>query len=166
MGSALWAEYMSQMKPGRSDQPDAEHSKNQTEAIELARNRVLDIASRGNEPHPCDRRPLSCRSLQPRGRSYEKAIAVLEREAIGPLTLVESNDPSADRTGYAATVYRTALQSYVLVSPPRREEVEQLTDALDSAMCGDAESEKKLLQIYIGLGLQLQRQLTALRENG
>ena len=56
---------------------------------------------------------------------YYDGDTTLEEEKIGPLKLVEANDPSTAFPGYAEAVYQLALRAYVTVRPARLEDAQR-----------------------------------------
>jgi len=94
----------------------------------------------------------------------KKAVAVLEEPKIGPLVLVSAGNPVTDRGNFRVETYKAALRAYV--ADQQLDKAEKAMDALEKLMGaeGDAEAGKKLTQIYISLGLELERQVQRLQE--
>ncbi|HEX6961545.1 MAG TPA: hypothetical protein VF175_06735 [Lacipirellula sp.] len=92
------------------------------------------------------------------------ALEVLEDGAAGPLTLVNANDEAAARPEYVQETYKAALRAYLAAEPPQREQAEQMMAALEDLVAGgngDASSQD-LTDVYLSLGVQLQRQMKEL----
>lgn len=95
------------------------------------------------------------------------AIALIEDPKIGPLTLLSSQHPAAARPGFAIQVYETALRAYVAATPPRVDKVLEMMQSLEQAIeAGGGELADQLTRVYVGLGVQLQRQIDDLRAAG
>lgn len=101
---------------------------------------------------------------------YEEAIDLLQDSKIGPLTLIQGQNKAAQGKGFASGAYRAALQAYVLVVPPQGEKAVEIMASLEelAGSNGQATTQAadRLTKIYIGLGVQLQRQIEALRKSG
>lgn len=96
----------------------------------------------------------------------EGAIAVLEHPELGPLTLVSKSAASVDRPGYKVEAYKAALRAYVAVTPPRTEQAEAVMASLEQAVGSGEGAGQRLVQVYLGLSLQLQKQVERLTESG
>jgi len=163
LGSALWTRYL-QLSAG-SD-PDA--------TLEAMRQRAAELLLSGFEALPTASTPSSIEAtgalyliqiLLTEGK-FDRAIEVLEHKRTGPRTLVHLRSPAANRPGFAEETYKTALRVYLSLVPPRREEARQMMTALEQ-IAGDGEkAQRRLTNIYVSLGLQLQRQLKELSAAG
>jgi hypothetical protein len=85
------------------------------------------------------------------------AIALLSDQQIGLLNLIKSKDPAVDRPGFAPEAYKTALRAYVSADPPLTDEALATMNLLEKSL--PKEEADKLNRIYLGLGLQVQRQI-------
>ena len=96
------------------------------------------------------------------------ALEVLEHETAGPLALVEAEDEAAARPEFVLETYKTALRAYLSAEPPQREQAEGMMSALDEFVSaqGGEQAAQKLTEVYLGLGVQLQRQLKDLSTYG
>ena len=94
----------------------------------------------------------------------KKAIAILEEPKIGPLALEVAGNPVTDRGNFRVETYKAALRAYV--ADQQLDKAEKTMDALEKLMGagGDAEAGKKLTDIYISLGLELERQVKRLQK--
>ncbi|TWT36080.1 hypothetical protein KOR34_09790 [Posidoniimonas corsicana] len=93
----------------------------------------------------------------------QSAAKLLEDSKLGPLTLANQDAPAiADNPGFKAEAYRTALQAYLSVTPPRTAEAMQMMETLESAVA----DKSALTRIYFALGVQLQRQIEQLNQAG
>jgi hypothetical protein len=96
------------------------------------------------------------------------ALEALEHKTAGALSLVEAQDKAAARPDFVLETYKTALRTYLSAEPPQRENAEGMMSALDefvSAQGGD-QAAQKLTEVYLGLGVQLQRHLKDLSTYG
>ena len=96
------------------------------------------------------------------------ALKVLEDDAVGPLVLVQSEAEAASRPEYVLETYKSALRTYLSVEPPKREEAGEMMTALEgfAAKQEAGGTAQQLTRIYLGLGLQLQRQVKELTVAG
>jgi tetratricopeptide (TPR) repeat protein len=97
---------------------------------------------------------------------YDEAIALLEDEKLGPLTLVSREVESASRPQFVMETYKAALRAYVLSSPPQEQKALAIMKSLDKAVASNGGNQAQLTQIYIGLGVALEKQAAQLREAG
>jgi tetratricopeptide (TPR) repeat protein len=94
------------------------------------------------------------------------AVEVLEDDAAGPLSLVESKAES--RPEFIQETYKAALRSYLSTQPPDRKQAEAMMQALDEfvSKAGGEKASQQLTDVYLGLGVQLQRQMKELSAAG
>jgi tetratricopeptide (TPR) repeat protein len=97
---------------------------------------------------------------------YPAAIRVLEDPKAGGLALVKTPNPVASRPVYAVEVYKHALRAYVSVVPSQTDKAMEIMALLDEAVGKLAGGEDKLTKVYLGLGLQLQKQIEELNASG
>ncbi|MBA3482081.1 MAG: hypothetical protein H0T51_09730, partial [Pirellulales bacterium] len=95
-------------------------------------------------------------------------LEVLQHKTAGPLALVDSQDEAAARPEFVLETYKTALRAYLSAEPPQRENAEGMMTALDEFVSaqGGEQAAQKLTEVYLGLGVQLQRQLKDLSTYG
>ena len=96
---------------------------------------------------------------------YEDAIQLLENDKTGPLSLLSRKHVSATRPQFAIETYKAALRAYVLVTPPQSDKALDIMKSLDDAAKAGGASEEQLTQIYIGLGVALEKQIDQLRSS-
>ena len=96
----------------------------------------------------------------------KQAIAVLENDALGPLSLVENRSHAAQRPEFVLETYKVALRAYVSVQPPNRDRAQKMMTALESAIGNEGNAQQKLINLYVSLGFQLQQQISALTADG
>jgi hypothetical protein len=97
---------------------------------------------------------------------YDEAIKLLEDEIVGPLTLIENENPAASRPAFAVEAYKAALRAYVLAIPPNEEKALSIMKSLEDAVSASGGSGDQLTQIYIGIGMALSKQAAQLRDAG
>jgi hypothetical protein len=86
------------------------------------------------------------------GRAAE-AATWLDDADLGPVTFVKKDDPAAADGNFREDVYKTALRAYV--GAQKLDEAEDVMKALEEV----ATDRKRLTQIYIKLGRELEEQL-------
>jgi hypothetical protein len=94
----------------------------------------------------------------------EEAVKWLDDEKIGPVPLVAAKNPVTAQGSFPLETYKLALTAYV--GAQRLDKVKEAMEALEALLAegGDETAEKKLTEIYIRLGQQLQATLKKLRE--
>lgn len=92
----------------------------------------------------------------------KKALEKLNDPKTGPVTLTAANDPATDRGNFRSESYKAALRAYV--ADQQLDKAETTMDALEKLIGSDPDAANKLTQIYISLGLELQKQLERLRK--
>jgi tetratricopeptide (TPR) repeat protein len=97
-----------------------------------------------------------------------KAVELLEDQNIGPKTLVEKEDPSAEREAYKIETHKVALRAYIgalpTVSGPQEGEAmmakaEGVMNALKKLMGTTPEGQRRLIGIYISLATDIEKQI-------
>ncbi len=96
----------------------------------------------------------------------EEAVEVLEDPTVGPLTLVNDAAGEKERPEFARETYKAALRAYVSVEPPRREQALQMMEAIEGVIGNKGDAQQQLTNIYVSLGLQLQRQVSEFSASG
>jgi tetratricopeptide (TPR) repeat protein len=96
------------------------------------------------------------------------ALEVLQDEKVGPLTLVNAKDEVASRPEFILETYKTALRTFLSAAPPEREQGAAMMKTLDDFVTkqGGEKAAQQLTDVYLGLGVQLQRQLKELSASG
>ncbi|HUY89757.1 MAG TPA: hypothetical protein VMV10_13570 [Pirellulales bacterium] len=94
----------------------------------------------------------------------EKAIELLNDPKIGPLTLVAAKDPAVAQGKFGIEAYKLALRAYVATQAlDKAEQAMNDLEKLAAAQGGD-DVAGTLTRIYVGLGRELQAQVTRLRQ--
>lgn len=97
---------------------------------------------------------------------YVSAIRVLEDPKGGPLALAKTSNPIASRPVYVVEAYKCALRAYVSVVPPQSDKALEAMASLEEAVGKTDGGGDKLTKVYLGLGLQLQKQIEQLQQAG
>lgn len=90
----------------------------------------------------------------------EKAVELLEDATIGPLTLVQSDHAAAQREGFAAETYKSALRAYISSLATASDSdavIKKATDVMDAMKA--AIEQKMLIAMYVSLARDLQQQM-------
>jgi tetratricopeptide (TPR) repeat protein len=164
LGAGLWTQYL-RSTVGSRDNPG--------EAAIALRNKAGQLLSEGFQPIRETGNPNKTSAV---GALYlaqfllangdaEQAISVLEDKQAGPLTLVESGAAVAKEPGFTPETYKAALRAYLSAATPNRKEAERMMESLEKFVAADGDA-KKLTKVYLGLGVQLQRQLKELNAAG
>ena len=95
----------------------------------------------------------------------EQAIGVLENENAGPLALVESGAEVAQKPEFILETYKAALRAYLSAEKPDRKKSQRMMELLEK-FAESGGGAQKLTDVYLGLGMQLQRQLKELNASG
>jgi tetratricopeptide (TPR) repeat protein len=95
----------------------------------------------------------------------DKAIALLEDEKVGALTLVNGKHAATSKEGFAAETYKTALRAYIasLATAQNSDTViakaKGVMEALKTTVGTTPEEQQKLIAIYISLARDLKQQM-------
>ena len=92
----------------------------------------------------------------------EKAIAWLEEDKTGLLTLVDDKHEAAEIEGLMFDVYRLALRAYIAVKPQQLDKAMATMDALEKITGNDAKGREMLTAVYIAMGRDLQEEIDQL----
>ncbi len=162
LGNEIWVQ---SLKLAQS-QKDKEAKQLRNEAIALLQGAVAKVRKSGDISASLATSALYLIQSYLSDGQYQDAITLLEANDIGPLKLVEQAHPLASSPEYAAAVYIAALRAYVSVVPPQEEKVVGTMEALEATVGPGGESADRLTKIYIGLGVQLQKQIKHSRDSG
>jgi hypothetical protein len=92
----------------------------------------------------------------------EKAIAWLQDDKTGLLTLVGDKHEAAEIQGLMFDVYRLALRAYIAVKPQQLDKAIATMDALEKITGDDPKGREMLTAIYIAMGRDLQEEIRQL----
>jgi tetratricopeptide (TPR) repeat protein len=167
LGANLWTQYL-RATADRNEAPDEATLALRDKAGGLLRSGFAALAKGGAPTTASAASALYLVQFLLATDAADEAIDVLEHKKVGPLTLVEKKSEVAARTDFVAETYKSALRAYLSSEPPRREEAQQMMEALEKAI---AATEGKgasaaLTRMYVSLGLQLQRQIKELTAAG
>lgn len=167
IGCILWADYQATIRSENADQPDANLlAKQKADAIAMLERGYSQVDGENIDASVANGGLFLAQAYNLEARFHD-AIAALEKPVSGPLALLDAKHDAVNRDGFDAEVYRTALQAYALASPPETEKSQAMMDALDASLgSSDAESAEKLTLIYLGLGIQLKKQLESFAAEG
>jgi tetratricopeptide (TPR) repeat protein len=98
----------------------------------------------------------------------KSALDVLKDDTAGPLSLVQSKAEAAVRPEFVQETYKAALRAYLSTAPPQRKQADAMMKALDQFVSkqGGDKAAQQLTDVYLGLGVQLQRQMKELTAAG
>ncbi len=107
---------------------------------------------------------LSLAQAQLESQQATKAIEVLENATLGPLVLVDKNDPSTADPAVTEEVYKTALRAYISSlggadGSSAIEKAKGVMDKMKATIGGTPEGEKRLVSVYVNLAQDLEKQL-------
>ena len=171
LGSSLWTRYLRSSAGGGSGSVG---NKVSDVSITTLKERAGDLLSRGFEATRSKTNPSTAEAT---GILYfvqwllahdriDQAVAVLEDEQVGPLSLVEKVTSAGAQSEFAQEAYKAALRAYVSLEPPERNKARAMMDELESTLGKAGNSQQQLTSIYVSLGLQLQRQINELSAAG
>ena len=107
---------------------------------------------------------LSLAQIYIGGGQSEQAVKWLDDPKVGPMALVAAKHPATDKANFHVETYKAALRAYV--GAQELDKAEKAMDALEALVGSgdDAAAARKLTEIYILLGRQLQETLKRLRQ--
>jgi tetratricopeptide (TPR) repeat protein len=164
-GQALWAGYVRESnKPEGSRPPQGELDAMAARAQDTLKQGIDRMRAAVDGGAAVDyslaQSVLSLAQIHVGAGQAEEAVALLDDPKIGPVALVKAKSPVAQREGFTEDTYKTALRAYVAVQ--KLDEAEQVMNALEKI----AADTRRLTQIYIALGRELQEQLERLGKEG
>jgi len=170
-GQKMWAAYLEASRKPEGERPDqarldamvAAAQKTLEDGIDRMRKRV-----EGGESvtYTLVASVLSLAQICIGANQPEKAVTWLEDPKIGALTLVKAESQITDRGNFRSETYKAALRAFVATK--RLDDAEEVMKLLEESIKkgGDADAQKKLTQIYISLGRELEDMLQRLRAEG
>jgi hypothetical protein len=168
VGQALWSGYLRGGALPEDNRPaQAELEKMVKDAKEYLEKGVArmqkDAEASGQVTFTLISSVLSLAQIYVESGEPKKALEKLEDPKTGPLALVIAGNAITDRATFPVEAYKAALRAYV--ADQQLDKAEKTMDALEKLMSASGEEAgKKLTQIYISLGLELQKQVKRLRD--
>lgn len=164
LGGALWSRYL-QLSGQSPDEAAPAAAKLKQRAEQLLSSGYTKVFQATAPTAPVATGVLYyVQSLLAQGQ-FEQAIAVLENPTIGPLAVVERGSLDV-QPAFVLEAYKAALRAYLSIDPPQREKVQQVMTALEEAIGAEEDAQEQLTRVYLGLGLELERQINQLADSG
>lgn len=178
-GQGMWAEYLDRSRQlrkiaaGEEPPPEGFDAASEEAALEELKKRAKEVLQAGLDRMRAGGElskvlltaALSLAQIQIDTSEAAQAIALLEDERIGPLTLVRKEDPLAHEEGLPQEIYKTALRAYISAlageanPAPLIDKARGLMDALKTHLGQTPQGQQQLVQIYVRLARDLQQQM-------
>lgn len=178
-GQGLWAEYLERSRQlrkiaaGEEPAPEGFDAATEEKALEELKTRAKEILQAGLDRMRASGElskvlltaALSLAQIQIDTAQAAEAIALLEDERIGPLTLVRKDDPLALEEGLPQEIYKTALRAYISAlageanPAPLIDKARGIMEALKAHLGQTEAGQQQLVQIYVRLARDLQQQM-------
>lgn len=173
-GQAMWSAYLRGMQRKRriesgDEQPpegfDLDAEQENLEELKDRAQRILvagiqRMQANGTASEVSVAAALSLAQLYVDTGQADQAIALLEDDALGPLTLVRAQHPATAREGFAPEVYKTSLRAYISSLPTAESSdavIEKATQVMDAMK--EAIPANQLIGIYYSLAKDLEAQM-------
>jgi hypothetical protein len=168
IAQALWANYLQQSLVPAAQRPAQAELDNIRDRTREIFERTIEKMQGGGPNTSLAAAILSLAQIYLETSQPARAIEWLEKDAVGPLRLVEDNSPIVQHEGFAIEAYKAALRAYIAIQPQQLDKAERVMGALEARVeaSGDAKASETLTLTYISLGRELQRQLQELRNSG
>lgn len=163
LGAGLWTQYL-RATAGNRDNPGEEALALRDKAGNLLSQGFESLREQGDPNVASAVGALYLVQFLLANGDAEQAIGVLENENAGPLALVESGAEVAQKPEFILETYKAALRAYLSAEKPDREKAKRMMESLEKF--AEAGGAQKLTDVYLGLGVQLQRQLKELNASG
>ncbi|MEX2308469.1 MAG: hypothetical protein WD738_12790 [Pirellulales bacterium] len=165
LGNAMWARYLELANAKQNARPDdASLNRLKVSAVKYLRSGFERARTERELSDSAASAGLYLAQALLSDEKYDEAIRLLEDRQIGPLSLVSRKHAAAARPQYSIEAYKAALRAYVLATPPQVEKALDMMQSLERAIGQAGGSDAQLTQIYIGLGVALEKQLEQLRD--
>jgi tetratricopeptide (TPR) repeat protein len=167
LGNAMWSRYIEVVNADKGARPDEDALDRLKESAQKYLRSGFE-ASR-TEPEVSDSAAAAGLYLAQAYLSdekYDEAISLLEDGEVGPLSLISRGHAAASRPQYAVEAFKAALRAYVLATPPQPQKALEVMQSLEKAANRSGGNVAQLTQIYISLGVALEKQLDQLRRAG
>lgn len=163
LGSSLWNSFLRQTR-GSAEIGDAAEQLRQ-EASRLLRQGYQGIQGKGVPSYQEAVAVLHYVQLLLSQGDARGAIKVLERRQIGPLAVVDQKMLEVP-AAFVQETHKAALRTYISASPPERQKAQRMMTALEQSVGSGPQAAERLNRVYLGIGLELQRQIEALTAVG
>lgn len=167
-GQAFWNRYLAELRSGdTAPEGEAQEDVGQAQARLQRGLELLAAGSAGSGSEGDALRAgaeLNLAQIYNAESKFAEALALLERPASGPLALVQSQSPLAQRGNFALETFKAALSAYV--GSQNLAQAEATMQSLENYAASQGESASQLTRIYVALGRELEDQLTRLRQSG
>jgi len=167
IGQAIWSAYVRTARLPEDERP----KQDELDQMRQQAQQYLERGIEGLRKQITDQTPvdytlvsavLSLAQIYVETGQSKKALERLTDSQIGPLALVQANHPVCQRANFRAETFKVALRTYV--AEQQLEKAEEVMNTLEKVMAADPEGGAKLTQLYISLGLELERTLNRLRQ--
>jgi hypothetical protein len=166
LGTSLWTQYL-KTTAGRDVQFDEQANALRERAAKLLTSGFATYRKSGQPTTNGSVASLYLAQLLLTRGDWKAALDVLEDVDVGPLTLVQAESEATSSPQVIIETYKNSLRAYLAAQPPRREEAADVMKDLDEFIASQGgDSAAKLAQAYLGLSLQLQRQMQELTAAG
>ena len=171
LGNAMWGRYLelSQARDGEA-QDAATLEQYKQSALAKLRDGFEQAATASHVNDAAAMAALYLAQAHLSDGQYAEAIALLEDEERGPLTLIAQGHAAATQPQYVMEAYKAALRAYIQISPPQEDKAVEAMKSLEQAVQsrGDkaGEASQQLARIYIAMGVALQKQIDDLTRAG
>jgi tetratricopeptide (TPR) repeat protein len=166
LGNAMWGRYIELSQPGAKLADAATLPKLKESAIKYLRNGFEAAKNEQTFSESAAAAGLYLVQALLSDEKYDDAIELLEDSKFGPLELIAQRHEASSRPQFVVETYKAALRAYVLSSPPQERKALAIMKSLDKAIAEGGGNEEQLTQIYIGLGVALEKQAEQLRAAG
>jgi tetratricopeptide (TPR) repeat protein len=166
LGNAMWARYLELANsPAETRPPDATLAEIKNSATKYLTSGFDAVRKDRNATDATAATGLYLVQAYLSDEDYAKAIELLEDPRVGSLAIA-SRQSTAISPQFAVEAYKAALRAYVLATPPQVQKALDAMQSLEQAAKKSGADEAQLTQIYIGLGVALEKQLKQLRSSG
>ncbi len=170
LGQALWSKYLRQASV-EENRPSQEELDKLVEDAQTTLRQGIDrmrkaVDAGGAVEYPLVFSVLALSQILIDAGRAEEAVQWLNDPKIGPLSLIAAKSPVvAGKTDFQIDTYKAALRAYV--GAQKLDEAEKTMNLLEAAASGEGgDGGRRLTQIYIALGKQLEDLLVRLRNEG
>ncbi len=164
LGNAMWGRYLelSQARDGDA-QDGATLEQYKQSALAKLRSSFEQTATANHASEATAMAALYLAQAHLSDGQYAEAIALLEDDERGPLTLIAQGHAAASQPQYVMEAYKAALRAYIQISPPQEDKAVEAMKSLEQAVQSRGEkageASQQLARIYIAMGVALQKQI-------